>query len=47
MSRGATSLESVTEIMQSPTVIQLRGQIAQLETTYADALQNLGSLHPS
>lgn len=47
VSRGATSLESVTEIMQSPTVIQLRGQIAQLETTYADALQNLGSLHPS
>ena len=46
LGRGAASLESVPEVMQSPNVSQLRGQIAQLETTYADSLQNLGSLHP-
>jgi polysaccharide biosynthesis transport protein len=47
LGQGNVTFDAVTEIVQSATVIQLRTQIAQLETSNADALQNLGALHPT
>ncbi|MDP4025282.1 exopolysaccharide transport family protein [Methylobacterium sp. NEAU 140] len=45
--KGTTSFDAVTEVVQSPTVTQLRAQIAQLEASRADSVQNLGPLHPA
>lgn len=46
-SRGSVNFDAVTEIVQSSTIGQLRGQLAQLEAARADTESNLGPRHPS
>lgn len=47
LARGAINFDAITEIVQSSTIGQLRGQMAQLEALRADVNQNLGPRHPS
>lgn len=44
---GKVDLNSVNEIVQSSTITQLRGQLAQIEAARADTVANLGPRHPT
>lgn len=47
LARGAVNFDAVTEVVQSATIGQLRGQLAQLEALRADTASNLGPRHPT
>lgn len=44
---GRVDLNSVTEVVQSTAVTQLRAQLAQVEAARADTVSNLGPRHPT
>jgi uncharacterized protein involved in exopolysaccharide biosynthesis/Mrp family chromosome partitioning ATPase len=47
VANGRADLNSVTEIVQSTTIAQLRSQLAQIEAARADTVSNLGPRHPT
>ncbi len=47
VANGRADLNSVTEIVQSATIAQLRAQLAQVEAARADTVSNLGPRHPT
>lgn len=47
VANGRADLNSVTEIVQSTTISQLRSQLAQIEAARADTVSNLGPRHPT
>ncbi|MEH3116131.1 MAG: exopolysaccharide transport family protein [Methylorubrum populi] len=47
VANGRADLNSVTEIVQSTTIAQLRAQLAQVESARADTVANLGPRHPT
>lgn len=47
LANGRVDLNSVTEVVQSATIAQLRSQLAQVESARADTVANLGPRHPT
>lgn len=47
VANGRADLNSVTEIVQSTTIAQLRSQLAQIEAARADTVSQLGPRHPT
>lgn len=47
LTQGRGDLNSVTEVVQSSAVTQLRAQLAQVEAARADTVSNLGPRHPT
>lgn len=47
VANGRADLNSVTEIVGSTTITQLRAQLAQIEAARADSVSNLGPRHPT
>ena len=47
LASGRADLNSVTEVIQSTTITQLRAQLAQVEAARADTVANLGPRHPT
>lgn len=47
LAKGSIDLNAVNDVLQSTTIAQLRGQLAQVEALLADSASNLGPRHPT